>query len=166
LPTVGDPISIPCSPPQAKKNEVSESYARALVDLAEEKGKLEPIHADVDAMASLLKENAPLRALLANPVVENEKKRAVLVKLGKDAGFQEYTNNFMNLLLEKDRLALLDEICESFEEFYCKLTDTQVKWRGHEGRRSTRGGPWREGIGPHADRGDRAALRGRAEAQA
>jgi len=110
----------------AKKNEVSESYARALVDLAEEKGKLEPIHADVDAMASLLKENAALRALLANPVVENEKKRAVLVKLGKDAGFQEYTNNFMNLLLEKDRLALLDEICESFEEFYCKLTDTQV----------------------------------------
>jgi len=110
----------------AKKNEVSESYAKALVDLAEEKGQLEPIHADVDAVANLLKENKPLAELLSNPVVDAEKKRAVLTKLGKEAGFQTYTNNFLNLLLEKDRLSLLDEVCESFEEAYCKLTDTQV----------------------------------------
>lgn len=111
---------------QAKKQEVSVSYAKALVDLAEEKGQLETIHADVDAVASLLKENQALAELLSNPVVDDEKKRAVLTKLGKEAGFQAYTNNFMNLLLEKDRLSILDEICESFEEQYCKLTDTQV----------------------------------------
>jgi len=110
----------------AKKNEVSKSYAKALVDLAEEKGKLEPVHADIDAVASLLKENSKLYALLSNPVVEDEKKRAVLAKIGKDAGFQAYTQNFLNLLVEKDRLALLDEICESFEEQYCTITDTQV----------------------------------------
>lgn len=112
---------------QAKKNEVSESYAKALVDLAEEKGKLEPVHADVDAVAALLKENKKLYELMANPVVDAEKKRAVLTKIGKEAGFQLYTMNFLNLLVQKDRLALLDEICESFEEQYCKLTDTQVR---------------------------------------
>ena len=115
---------------QAKKNEVAESYAKALVDLADEKGKLEPVHADVDAVAALLKENRKLAELLGNPVVDNEKKRAVLLKIGKEAGFQLYTNNFLNLLVQKDRLALLDEICESFEEQYCKLTDTQVKTSG------------------------------------
>ena len=111
---------------QAKKNEVSESYAKALVDLADEKGKLEPVHADVDAVAALLKENRKLAELLGNPVVDADKKRAVLAKIGKEAGFQLYTINFLNLLVQKDRLALLDEICESFEEQYCKLTDTQV----------------------------------------
>ncbi|KAG1668468.1 hypothetical protein FOA52_005241 [Chlamydomonas sp. UWO 241] len=110
----------------AKKNPVSESYAKALIDLAEEKGKLEAIHADVDAVAGLLKDNAPLCELLSNPVVEDSKKRAVLAKLGKEAGFQSYTDNFLNLLLAKDRLNKLDEICESFEDQYCKLTDTQV----------------------------------------
>jgi len=110
----------------AKKNEVSESYAKALVDLADEKGKLEPVHADVDAVAALLKENRKLAELLGNPVVDADKKRAVLAKIGKEAGFQLYTINFLNLLVQKDRLALLDEICESFEEQYCKLTDTQV----------------------------------------
>mmetsp|Transcript_31412 Transcript_31412/g.69957 ORF Transcript_31412/g.69957 Transcript_31412/m.69957 type:complete len:219 (-) Transcript_31412:424-1080(-) len=110
----------------AKRNEVSESYAKALVELADEKGKLEPVHADVDAITSLLKENKKLNELISNPVVDGEKKRAVLSKIGKEAGFQQYTNNFLNLLVEKDRLGLLEEICESFEEQYCKLTDTQV----------------------------------------
>ncbi|KXZ42070.1 hypothetical protein GPECTOR_211g422 [Gonium pectorale] len=110
----------------ARKSEVSESYAKALVELADEKGKLEAVHADVDAVASLLKENKKLEALISNPVVDGDKKKAVLAKVAKEAGFQQYTVNFLNLLVEKDRLSLVPEICEVFEELYCQLTDTQV----------------------------------------
>ncbi|GIL60085.1 hypothetical protein Vafri_14743 [Volvox africanus] len=110
----------------ARKNEVSESYAKALVELADEKGKLEAVHADVDAVSSLMKENKKLSDLIMNPVVEADKKRAVLAKIAKEAGFQQYTVNFLNLLVEKDRLALVPEICECFEDFYCQMTDTQV----------------------------------------
>ncbi|GBF98293.1 F-type H+-transporting ATPase subunit delta [Raphidocelis subcapitata] len=110
----------------AAKNDVSASYAKALVELAEEKGRLEQVHADVDAMAGLVKDNAKLRDLLFSPVIEDDKKKAVLAKVSKEAGFQKFTSNFLNLLVEKDRLNLLDEICESFEEQYCELTDTQV----------------------------------------
>jgi F-type H+-transporting ATPase subunit delta len=110
----------------ARKNEVSESYAKALVELADEKGKLEAVHADVDAVSSLMKENKKLSELIMNPVVDADKKRAVLAKIAKEAGFQQYTVNFLNLLVEKDRLALVPEICESFEDLYCQMTDTQV----------------------------------------
>lgn len=115
---------------QAKRNEVSDSYAKALVDLADEKSKLEPVHADVDAVANLLKENAKLREMLMNPLIEGDKKKAVIARIGKEAGFQQYTMNFLNLLVAKDRVGLLDEICESFEEQYCVKTDTQVRGRG------------------------------------
>jgi len=81
---------------------------------------------DLGTIAELIKENKKLAQLLMNPVVDAEKKRAVLAKIGKEAGFNQYTNNFLNLLVEKDRLAILDQICESFEDQYCKLTDTQV----------------------------------------
>lgn len=111
---------------QARKNEVSESYAKALVELADEKGKLEQVHADVDAISNLVASNKKLAQLVMNPVVDAEKKRAVLQKIGKEAGFNQYTNNFLNLLIVKDRLHLLEEICEEFEQLYCKLTDTQV----------------------------------------
>jgi F-type H+-transporting ATPase subunit delta len=109
-----------------KRNDVSDSYAKALVELAEEKNVLEPVHADVDAVASLIKENKKLSELMFNPVVEADKKKAVVAKISKEAGFQKYTTNFLNLLVEKDRVNLLSEICESFEEQYCQLTDTQV----------------------------------------
>lgn len=112
--------------PQAKKNPVSESYAKALCDLAEEKSKLEPIHADVDSIANLLKENQKLRELIMNPTIDAEKKKQVVAKVGKEGGYQPYTMNFLNLLVAKDRLNLLDDICESFEEMYCERTDTQV----------------------------------------
>ena len=63
---------------------------------------------------------------LYNPVVEAAKKKGVLAKIVAEAGFNAYTSNFLNVLVEKDRIRLLDEICESFEEQYCALTDTQV----------------------------------------
>ncbi|KAF8073221.1 hypothetical protein HT031_000882 [Scenedesmus sp. PABB004] len=109
-----------------KRNDVSDSYAKALVELAEEKNTLEAVHADVDAVAGLIKENTKLSELMFNPVVEAAKKKAVIAKISKEAGFQKYTTNFLNLLVEKDRVNLLNEICESFEEQYCTLTDTQV----------------------------------------
>lgn len=56
-----------------------------------------------------------------------DKKMAVVSKIAKEAGFQQYTINFLNLLIKKDRMPLLEEICESFEEQYCKLTDTQAR---------------------------------------
>lgn len=96
------------------------------MELASEKSKLEPVHADVDALAALMRGNAKLRELMNNPIIDGAKKKAVVEKIAKEAGFQQYTINFLNLLVEKDRMPLLDEIVESFEEQYCALTDTQV----------------------------------------
>lgn len=105
---------------------MSDSYAKALVDLAEEKSQLEPIHADVDAISAVLKDNGKLKDMLFNPIVDSDKKTEVLGKIAREAGFNKYTQNFLNLLVKKDRIDLLDQICESFEEQYCVLTDTQV----------------------------------------
>lgn len=113
---------------------MSDSYAKALVELAEEKNTLESVHADVDTLAGLVSANQKLSELLFNPVVEAGKKRAVVAKISKEAGFQKYTTNFLNLLVAKDRMNLLNEICESFEEQYCTLTDTQVRGAGNEGQ--------------------------------
>jgi F-type H+-transporting ATPase subunit delta len=109
-----------------KRNDVSDSYAKALVELADEKNTLEQVHSDVDAIAALVKENKKFADLMYNPIVEADKKKAVIQEISKGAGFQKYTTNFLKLLVEKDRVNLLNEICESFEEQYCQLTDTQV----------------------------------------
>ncbi|KAI7842461.1 hypothetical protein COHA_003817 [Chlorella ohadii] len=106
--------------------QVAGAYANALVEVAQKTSSLEAVHADVDALASVLKENDSLKELLSNPVIAEAKKKEVVKRLAAEASFSQYTVNFLNLLIDQNRIEALDEICESFEKSYCALTDTQV----------------------------------------
>ncbi|KAK9806114.1 hypothetical protein WJX72_002116 [[Myrmecia] bisecta] len=105
---------------------VGSSYANALVNLAQEKNVLEEVHADVDALQSMFNDNQGLKDLLFNPCVAVEKKNEVLKSLGKEAGLNQYTINFLGLLLQQDRMMAIETIFTAFELQYCRLTDTQV----------------------------------------
>lgn len=64
-------------------------------------------------------------------MIAEEKKKEVLQKLAKDANLTQYTLNFLNILVDRDRLVNSDSIFKNFEDRYCELTDTQVReaWR-------------------------------------
>lgn len=111
---------------QAAYDPIAPAYANALVELAEEKKLLNEIHSDVDTLRSLLEENASFRDFLYNPVVSSEKKRGLIEKVQKEAGLQEYTANFINLIMDRQRIEALENIFEAFEIEYCNRTDTKV----------------------------------------
>lgn len=96
------------------------------MDLAEAECNLDDVHADVDGLSTVLKENCEMSEFLMNPVVSDEKKKDVLDKLAKEADFTESTTKFLKLIVDKGRVELIEEICQAFEEKYCQLTDTQV----------------------------------------
>jgi len=106
--------------------QVAGAYANALVEVAQKTSSLEAVHADVDALASMLKDNAALSEMLSNPVINEERKKEVVKQLAAEASFSQYTTNFLNLLIDQSRVEALESICESFEKSYCALTDTQV----------------------------------------
>lgn len=66
-------------------------------------------------------------AYMTNPGVEASKKKETLATLAKEAGFNAYTLNFFNLLVDAGRIDAIEQICAAFEVQYCKLTDTQVR---------------------------------------
>lgn len=105
---------------------VGGAYANALVEIAQENNSLDDVHADVDALQSLFSDNEQIKDFLFNPVMTPEKKRDVVKKISKEAGLSKYTTNFLNLLIDKDRIQAIEEILEAFEQTYCKMTDTQV----------------------------------------
>jgi F-type H+-transporting ATPase subunit delta len=111
---------------QAGADVVGASYAIALVQLASESDELEKVHQDMDALASVLAENADVKDYFSNPVVPEEDKRELLEKLSKDTGFSQNTQNFLGLLVQARRFDVVDEIVTAFENEYCKITDTQV----------------------------------------
>jgi ATP synthase F1 delta subunit len=108
---------------------VGSSYAAALVELAQSKNALEAIHSDVDTLSSMMRDNEALVTFMTNPVATPEKKNALIKKIAQEGGFNNYTTNFLMLLVEKNRIDAIADIIAAFEELYCRLTDTQVRSR-------------------------------------
>jgi F-type H+-transporting ATPase subunit delta len=110
----------------AEYDQVGQAYAAALVELAQSDNILDQVHADIDGLQSVFKENAQIKEFLQNPVADMEKKKKVVGNLAKEASLQKQTVNFLNLLMDKDRIGAIDQVFEAFEQTYCKLTETQV----------------------------------------
>ena len=109
-----------------QSNPVSSGYAAALVDACKSSGALEQVHADMETLDAYVKANASVAGFLANPTIVAEKKKDVLAKLGKEAGFHAFTGNFLNLLVDKRRENQIEAIIAEFETLFCEATDTQV----------------------------------------
>ena len=92
---------------------VTARYIEALIDAAEERGVLDKVAEDVQALSNLLRESSELSAFVADPIMRSERKRTVLNSLlaGK---VQDVTLNFLFLLCDKHRVRLLDEFLANF----------------------------------------------------
>jgi F-type H+-transporting ATPase subunit delta len=97
-----------------------------LVDLAQAKNALEAIHTDIDSLASVMKDSADIKNFLSNPTLAETKKKDLVKRIAVESGFNQYTVNFLNLLIDQNRIDAISEICEAFESKYCQLTDTMV----------------------------------------
>lgn len=73
-----------------------------------------------------MKESEDIKNFLSNPTINENKKKDLVKKVASESGFNEYTVNFLNLLIDQNRMDAISEICEAFETRYCELTDTMV----------------------------------------
>lgn len=92
---------------------IASRYAKSLIDLAQENGKLEEVRNDMILMNDSFKASRELRMFLKSPVIGIEKKRDVLDKLFLSK-VNEITGKFINLMTNKGREEFLSEIAESF----------------------------------------------------
>lgn len=83
---------------------VARRYARALLALAEERGRLDETGEELAAVSRLVEEHEALRALLLNPQFRPEKKRAILGEILGRLGASDLLGQFLALVLEKGRV--------------------------------------------------------------
>ena len=101
-------------------------YAKSLLDLSRESGKLDRIREDMAGFAQAVKV-AELSRVLKSPIINTGKKRAVLTSLF-EGKVDELTMTFLNVILTKGREKFLPEIASAFEDQYRELKGiTQVK---------------------------------------
>jgi F-type H+-transporting ATPase subunit delta len=92
-------------------------YAKSILDLAVEKGQLEPVYDDMLYLQQLTKVSRDFLNLLRSPIVSNDKKlSAINSVIAKNVG--ELTLVFTRLLVIKNREGELPEIIVSFIKQY------------------------------------------------
>lgn len=96
---------------------VASRYAKSLLDLAIEKGQLEPVYSDMLYLQRLTKESRDFLNLLRSPVVKADTKNKVLEAITKGK-VSELTTAFINLMVNKARESVLPEIITSFINQY------------------------------------------------
>lgn len=100
-------------------SRVAARYAKSLIELAQERGQLELIKADVDTLLAMGK-NRDFAMLLASPIVPPSKKQTILTSLLEKAGADKLTRLYVKLLIDKgregDMLGILKEFDAQYKE--------------------------------------------------
>jgi F-type H+-transporting ATPase subunit delta len=91
---------------------IASRYAKSLIDLAKEQGKLERVLEDVQSFQQVSK-NRDFALMLKSPVISSDKKDKIFEQLfgGK---YDEMTMAFLRILLRKGREAQLAEIATEY----------------------------------------------------
>jgi F-type H+-transporting ATPase subunit delta len=102
------------------ETRVASRYAKSLIDLAQEKGVLEQVHADMQLFAKTAKDSRDFSLFLSNPIINHGKKLAVLKNLftGK---VHDMTLRFYLLITEKNREAILVLVAQEFIRQYNEM---------------------------------------------
>ena len=97
-------------------------YAKSVLDLAIEKGKLEQVYADMELLQQICKGNPDFVNLLKSPVVKSDTKKKI-VEAVTNGKISEITAAFNALLISKGRESNLPEITTAFISQYKEHKD-------------------------------------------
>ena len=93
-------------------------YARALIDVATEKGQAEALRAELADMVALIGAHPDLKALLANPALSAERKRKLVAAVAGRARASELLTRLVTLMGERDRLELLAMVAAAYTKMW------------------------------------------------
>lgn len=101
---------------------IADRYARAIFELGVETGQLAPITEQVRRFAQAYAGNAELRSVLDNPIIEQEKRDAVLGDVAARLGLTGNALNLIKLLASRKKLRVIPDIARRLDSF----TDEQA----------------------------------------
>lgn len=95
-------------------SSVSFRYAKALADLADG-SQADAIAGQLNSFVAALEESGDLRTAIQSPAVPPQAKRAVVMRLSQTLGLSDLVRRFLLVLIDHQRMAILDDIREAFE---------------------------------------------------
>ncbi len=102
---------------------IAKRYAKALVQLAEEKKIIDKTKTDLAAFVEAVESLPALQKLFASPVFTPDNKKAVIKELAGKLGMQAVTQRFVEHLAETGRIRHIKDVNEAFLEILAERTN-------------------------------------------
>lgn len=93
---------------------IGRRYAKALLELAEERGESEKVRRDLQSLVDTWTASKELREIFENPAVTAESRAGVLKAISARLGLSPLLVNTLRLLSDRRRLRHLPELAEAF----------------------------------------------------
>jgi F-type H+-transporting ATPase subunit delta len=106
----------------AEKSTIARPYAQAAFDIASEKGDLKG-WSEMLQLLAVVASDALMQDMISNPAIETSKVIDVMSGVAGDS-LNETGRNFLNVLAENDRLNVLPEIAELYEQHRAEAEKT------------------------------------------
>lgn len=100
-------------------SKVSKRYAKALFSLGQEEGKTGEYGKDLAAFTAFYQANPEFARVVSSRIFALEDRKRVLKAVLERSGFSGAVRNFLNVVLDKDRIGAIEAIAEH----YGKLMD-------------------------------------------
>jgi F-type H+-transporting ATPase subunit delta len=95
---------------------IASRYARALVEVVlEQKTDPDIARQQLNAIVDAVHESAELRRVWESPAISPEQKRAVLDAIVRQIGAAKQIRNFVAILIDHRRIAMLDDVAKQFD---------------------------------------------------
>jgi len=91
-------------------------YAKALID-ALYPDRAEAGYEQLQRLSELLRKQPDARRILENPTLPADRRKAFLKQIGDALGFIPPLTNFTEILVERNRLDILEEIAQVYQKF-------------------------------------------------
>ena len=93
------------------KNIIAKRYSKALIGAFSDE-KLKSLENEAKLLINFMDKNPKIEAFFLSPIADNEIKKEVLIPLAEGLKFSHYFHNFLKILIDKDRIYFLRDICD------------------------------------------------------
>ncbi len=105
---------------------IAKRYARALVELSEEKKTIDKTRTDFAAFVSAVDSEPAMQKLFASPVFTPENKKAVIKELSGKLNMQATSQRFVEHLAETGRIRYIKDVYEAFLDILAEKQNRAV----------------------------------------
>jgi len=104
------------------RSAISKRYAKALLGIGQEDGKYEAYGTSLRAFVNFCGANDEFFRLVSNQIFSVEERKRILNRVLEGSEFPAIIQNFLRLLLDKNRIGAVREISEHYGELTDDLT--------------------------------------------